>query len=82
MSLTAALAAHLLGLGRRLKIGLWIWLGLTMLATVYFGWHYFLDDLARPGHRRSARSASPARSPASTCAPLRVTPRSAQPAAD
>ena len=45
MSLTAVLAAHLLGLGKRLKIGLWIWLGLTTLATVYLGWHYFLDDL-------------------------------------
>ena len=45
MSLTAALAAHLLGLGRRLKIGLWIWFALTVLATVYFGWHYFLDDV-------------------------------------
>ena len=45
MSLTAVLAAHLLGVGRRLKVGLWIWLGLTTLATVYLGWHYFLDDL-------------------------------------
>jgi PAP2 superfamily len=45
MSLTAVLAAHLLGAGRRLKIGLWTWLGLTTLATVYLGWHYFVDDL-------------------------------------
>jgi membrane-associated phospholipid phosphatase len=45
MSLTAALAAHLLGLGRRLRIGLWIWFALTTLATVYLGWHYVLDDL-------------------------------------
>ncbi len=45
MSLTAVLAAHLLGLGRRLKTGLWIWLALTTLATVYLGWHYVLDDL-------------------------------------
>ena len=45
MSLTAVLAAHLLGLGKRLKIALWVWLGLTTLATVYLGWHYFLDDL-------------------------------------
>jgi membrane-associated phospholipid phosphatase len=42
---TAALAAHLLGLGRRLKIGAWVLLGLTAVATVYLGWHYFLDDL-------------------------------------
>ena len=45
MSLTAALAAHLLGLGRRLKIGLWIWFALTVVATVYLGWHYVLDDV-------------------------------------
>jgi hypothetical protein len=45
MSLTAVLAAHLLGAGRRLKLALWIWLGLTTVATVYLGWHYVLDDL-------------------------------------
>jgi membrane-associated phospholipid phosphatase len=45
MSLTAALAAHLLGAGRRLKIGLWIWVGMTLLGTIYLGWHYVLDDL-------------------------------------
>jgi len=45
MSLTAALAAHLLGLGRRMKVLLWTWVSLTTLATVYLGWHYVLDDL-------------------------------------
>ena len=45
MSFTAALAAHLLGLGRRLKIALWVWLGVTMLDTIYLGWHYVLDDV-------------------------------------
>jgi len=45
MSLTAALAAHLLGAGRRLKTGLWIWFAFTTLATIYLGWHYVLDDL-------------------------------------
>jgi hypothetical protein len=45
MSLTAVLAAHLLGLGRRLKIALWTWFALTTLATVYLGWHYVLDDV-------------------------------------
>jgi len=44
MSLTAAVAAHLLGLGRRLKVGLWIWFGVTCLATIHLGWHYVLDD--------------------------------------
>lgn len=40
------LAAHLLGLGRRLKIALWVWFALTATAAVHFGWHYVLDDLA------------------------------------
>lgn len=42
---TAALAAHLLGLGRHLKIVAWALLGMTAAATIYFGWHYVLDDL-------------------------------------
>jgi membrane-associated phospholipid phosphatase len=45
MSFTAAVAAHLLGLGRPVKIGLWIWFALTTVATIYLGWHYVLDDL-------------------------------------
>lgn len=45
MSLTAAVAAHLLGLGRRLKIALWVWVALTTAATIYLGWHYVLDDV-------------------------------------
>jgi membrane-associated phospholipid phosphatase len=46
MIFTAAVAAHLLGLGRRLRIGLWVLLVLTVLATVQFGWHYVVDDVA------------------------------------
>jgi membrane-associated phospholipid phosphatase len=46
MSFTALLAAHLLRLGRRLKIALWAWLALTLVATVYLGWHYVVDDVA------------------------------------
>jgi hypothetical protein len=46
MSFSAVLAAHLLDLGRRMKIALWIWLGLTVTATIYLGWHYVVDDLA------------------------------------
>jgi membrane-associated phospholipid phosphatase len=45
MSFTAAVAAHLLGLGRPLKIGLWIWFAVTTANTIYLGWHYVLDDL-------------------------------------
>jgi hypothetical protein len=43
---TGALAAHVLGLGRPLIIGAWVLFALTVAATVYFGWHYVLDDLA------------------------------------
>jgi hypothetical protein len=46
MSFTAALAAALLGLGRRLQIALWAWLAVTTVGTVYLGWHYFVDDIA------------------------------------
>jgi membrane-associated phospholipid phosphatase len=46
MSFAAAGAAHLLGLPRRLRIGLWIWFGTTLVATVYLGWHYVIDDIA------------------------------------
>jgi len=46
ITVSAALIAHLLGLARIIRIALWVFFGLTMLATVYFGWHYVLDDLA------------------------------------
>ena len=46
MSFTAAVAAHLLGLGRPLRVGLWIWFAVTTANTIYLGWHYVLDDLA------------------------------------
>src|SRR3954453_6574301 len=46
MSFTAALAAHLLGAGRRLKTALWIWFAVTAADTIYLGWHYVLDDVA------------------------------------
>ena len=43
---TAAVAAHMLGLGWRLRIGLWVLFALTAIATIYLGWHYVVDDLA------------------------------------
>jgi hypothetical protein len=46
ITFSAALIAHFLGLHRILRIALWVFFGLTMLATVYFGWHYVLDDIA------------------------------------
>lgn len=45
MSFTAALAAQLLGAGRRLRIALWGWLAVTTVGTLYLGWHYLVDDL-------------------------------------
>jgi hypothetical protein len=44
--MTAALVAQLVGAPRLLRIGLWTFLGLTVLATIYFGWHYVVDDIA------------------------------------
>jgi hypothetical protein len=46
MSFSAAVAAHLLRLNRRLRVALWTWLGLTAVTTIYHGWHYAVDDLA------------------------------------
>ncbi len=43
---TGALMAQLLRVARPLRIGMWVFLGLTVLATIYFGWHYVVDDLA------------------------------------
>jgi membrane-associated phospholipid phosphatase len=42
----AALVAQLAGAPRLLRIGLWTFLALTSVATVYFGWHYVVDDIA------------------------------------
>jgi hypothetical protein len=44
--LTAAIAGHLLGVPRPVRAGVWAVAVLTMIATVYFGWHYLLDDVA------------------------------------
>ena len=41
-----ALVAHLLRAPRALRIGMWVYLGLTFAATIYFGWHYVVDDIA------------------------------------
>ncbi len=43
---TAALATNLLGLSRYVKMGVWLLFALTATATIYFGWHYVMDDLA------------------------------------
>jgi hypothetical protein len=41
-----ALVAHMLRAPRTLRIALWVYLGLTFAATIYFGWHYVVDDIA------------------------------------
>jgi hypothetical protein len=46
MSFTAAVAAHLFGAGRRLKIALWVWFAVTTAGTIYLGWHYVVDNVA------------------------------------
>ena len=41
-----ALMAHLLRAPRAIRIGMWVYLALTFPATIYFGWHYVVDDIA------------------------------------
>lgn len=43
---TGAVMAWMLKAPRPLRLGLWIYLALTTLATIYLGWHYVVDDLA------------------------------------
>ena len=42
---TVCLIAELLRMRRWLRVSMWAFLGLTVLATVYLGWHYFTDVL-------------------------------------
>jgi len=42
---TAALIAHHLRLMRVIRYLLWAFLALTIVATIYLGWHYILDDV-------------------------------------
>lgn len=46
ITVTIALVAQYTFRSRWLKVTLWTWVGLTALATTYFGWHYILDDIA------------------------------------
>lgn len=45
ITVTVCVIAHLLGLNRWVRYALWLFLFLTILATVYLGWHYFTDAL-------------------------------------
>jgi hypothetical protein len=42
---SGALIAHHLRLHQAVRIALWTFLGLTLLSTLYFGWHYVVDDI-------------------------------------
>ncbi len=44
--LTGALVARRLGLHRAIRAAMWVFFVLTVVATVYFGWHYLVDDVA------------------------------------
>ncbi len=46
MIFTAAVAAHMLGLGRPVRIGLWLLFAGSAISTIHLGWHYVLDDVA------------------------------------
>lgn len=41
--MTICLIARLVGLPRWIEVTLWVFLGLTVLSTVYLGWHYVVD---------------------------------------
>ena len=46
---SAALVAHVVGAHRVLRWFLWAFFGVTVVATIYFGWHYVIDDVAGIG---------------------------------
>jgi membrane-associated phospholipid phosphatase len=43
---TAALICHYVIPSRIVRWTMWVYFALTCLATIYFGWHYLLDDVA------------------------------------
>jgi membrane-associated phospholipid phosphatase len=45
ISVTMCVMAELLRLNRFLRLFLWVFLALTVIATVYLGWHYFVDAI-------------------------------------
>jgi len=46
---TAALICHYLIPSRLVRWAMWVYFALTTIATVYFGWHYLIDDVAGLG---------------------------------
>lgn len=49
ITFTAALIAHRIALPRVIRWSMWIFFVLTVTATIYFGWHYLVDDIAGLG---------------------------------
>ena len=45
ISVTMCVMAELLRLHRGVRLFLWVFLALTVVATVYLGWHYFVDAI-------------------------------------
>ncbi|HET6651678.1 MAG TPA: phosphatase PAP2 family protein [Nocardioides sp.] len=43
ITVTACLCAELMDLPRWVRTALWVFLALTVVSTVYLGWHYFAD---------------------------------------
>jgi hypothetical protein len=46
VTLVAALVAHYTVRHAWVRWGLWVFFALTVVATIYFGWHYIADDVA------------------------------------
>ena len=42
---TVCLTAELLRMQRWIRVSMWVFLALTEVATIYLGWHYFVDTL-------------------------------------
>lgn len=43
---TAALICHYIIPSRQVRWVMWVYFALTTVATIYFGWHYLIDDVA------------------------------------
>ncbi|WP_345459783.1 phosphatase PAP2 family protein [Nocardioides marinquilinus] len=46
---TICLVVQYGGFARWMRVTAWVFLGLTILATIYLGWHYFVDVIAGAG---------------------------------
>src|SRR4051812_44218686 len=47
--LTLALVTHYTVRHSWIRISMWVYFGLTVISTLYFGWHYIADDVAGVG---------------------------------